>query len=137
MEKNRIGASAHAAEEASMEATTSSTSSTVVAALGSTALSNNETSSPMKFAPAFSISEWTNEAQKMVSTTTLLRSLLQDEHASNAAASECSSKLEVEITRPEIASSAGELQKFCNRREVTTPGDHSTIVSFHNFFPEN
>ena len=44
-----MGAKARTTDEASMEATTSSTSSTVVATLGSTILSDNETNNTIEF----------------------------------------------------------------------------------------
>ena len=78
-----------------MEATTFSTSSTVVAALGRTVLSNDETSNAMQFDPIFSISEWANKSRKIVSATILLRSGLQDECVSKVVVSKCNDKLDV------------------------------------------
>ena len=48
-----MDASARAAEEVNMDVTTSSTSSMVVATLGNSVLSNNETNDAMKFTPIF------------------------------------------------------------------------------------
>ena len=98
-----MGVNVRATEEVSMEATTSSTSSssstssTVVAMLGNTAINNNEILNTTKFTPIYSISKWTDKAQKMVNVAMLLHRGLQEKHTSKVTVAECNNKLEIEM----------------------------------------
>ena len=127
-----MGLSARAIEEASMEATTSSTSSNFVATLGNAATNHSENLNTTKFSPICSISEWTNEAQKMANVAILLYRGLQEKHASKVTVAEFNDKLDIEMAWPLIMSDMDVLDKFW-KKKIEIPSDYSKSSSFHDF----
>ena len=82
----------------------------------------------------FSMSEWSDIAQKIENVAMLLHSGVQEKHMSKVTVAECNNKLEIQLAWPLIMSEVDELHKFWSKKEIAIPDNHSKIVGFHKVF---